>query len=321
MRVGLIGTGVMGVTHARAWQQRPEFLTSVYTPSDKARAFAQQNNLNACHTLEELLRQVDIVDICTPTGQHPGLTRQAAQAGKHVICEKPIALTLTEADEMIQDCQQAGVRLFIAHVLRFFPQYHAAWQQVQAGAVGHPKVLRLTRISAPPAGREWMLDETQSGGVAVDLMLHDLDFARWIAGEVTRVYAVNSRKAGKVVAQANLTHASGAISLIEAAWAAPTGVFRTSIDLAGTTGVIEWSSDTRPPLQWHGSNPIADVLDGPIRPAAAGDPYALQLWHAYDAIQSGQPFLIEPADARADLALALAVNRSVQSGQPVEVSA
>lgn len=320
MKVGLIGTGTMGRTHAQAWAQRSDLgvLSAVYTPSEKARQFAADWGLSACDTLAELLEQVDIVDICTPTPQHCELTLQAAQAGKHVICEKPIALTLADADQMISACAKAGVRLFIAHVLRFFPQYAAAWQQVQAGAIGTPQVLRLSRISAPPSGRSWLLNETESGGVSLDLMIHDLEFARWVAGEVVTVYATASRAGEKVAVQATLSHAGGAISLVEAAWAAPAGIFRTSLDIAGTTGVIEWSSDAPAPLQRHGPAPTA-TPQGAALPALAGDPYALQLWHAYDAIATGQPFLIETADARAALAIALAVQQSIQTGQAVNI--
>lgn len=319
MKVGLIGTGTMGHTHAQAWAQRKGVLSAVYAPSDKARQFAADWGLSACATRPELLEQVDILDICTPTPQHAHLTLQAAQAGKHVICEKPIALTLAEADAMISACAAAGVRLFVAHVLRFFPQYAAAWGQVQAGSIGTPKVLRLSRLSAPPAGRSWLLDEAQSGGPALDLLIHDLDYARWVAGEVERVYATESRAGEKVAVQATLTHAGGSISLIEGGWAAPPGVFRTSLDIAGTAGVIEWSADALPPLRRHGPAPEVATAQGAALPALAGDPYAAQLWHAYDAIGTGQPFLLEASEARAALAIALAVGQSIQTGQAVNL--
>ncbi len=318
-RVGLIGTGLMGTVHAQAWAQRPGVLCAVYALDDRARDFAARFGLIPCATLDDLWAEVDVVDICTPTPSHAEYAVQAARAGKHVLCEKPLALTLEDADPIIAACAQAGVRLFVAHVLRFFPQYAAAQAQVHSGAIDDPRVLRLSRMSSPPSPGSWLLDEAQSGGVPLDLMIHDLDYARWIAGEVTSVYATESRQAGRITVHATLSHIGGAISLIEGGWAAPPGVFRTALDIAGTTGVIEWTSDAVPPLQAHGAVPTTAEQDGAALPdLGADDPYAAELWHAYDALESGQPFLIEPADARAALALALAVRRSIEFGQPVD---
>ncbi|GHF52793.1 putative dehydrogenase [Deinococcus metalli] len=320
-RVGLIGTGVMGSVHAQAWAQRPGVLVAVYTPDERARAFAAQHGLHASPTVDGLLSEVDVVDLCTPTPTHVDYAVQAARAGRHVICEKPLARTLDDADRMIQACREGGVRLFVAHVLRFFPQYRAAWEQVQAGAIGSPRVLRLGRLSSPPPAGSWLLDEAQSGGVPLDLLIHDLDYARWIAGEVRSVCAVEARRGSRVTVHATLTHAGGAVTLVEGGWAAPPGVFRTHLDIAGTAGVIEWTSAAAPPLQAHGVAAPPPEQDGAALPdLGADDPYAAELWHAYDALESGTPFLIEPGDARASLAVALAVGRSIQTGQPVGVT-
>lgn len=321
-RVGLIGVGVMGRVHAQAWAQRPGVLGAVYAPDDHARDLAAHHGALACTTLDNFWSAVDVVDICTPTPTHADYAVQAARAGKHVICEKPLARTLDDADRIIAACQDAGVRLFVAHVLRFFPQYAAAWAQVRSGAVGDPRVLRLGRMATPPTAGSWLLDEAQSGGPALDLLIHDLDYARWIAGDVATVYAAQARRDGCVTVHATLSHTSGAITLVGGGWAAPPGVFRTHLDIAGTTGVIEWTSDAPPPLRSHGITPPAPVQDGAALPdLGADDPYAAELWHAYDCLDTGEPFRIEPADARAALALALAVIRSVASGQPEQVEA
>ena len=321
MRVGLIGAGLMGGVHAQAWAQRPGTLRAVYAPGKAERDFAERWGARACASLEAFWTEVDVVDICTPTPTHAAYAVQAAGAGKHVICEKPLALTLSEADEVISACQAAGVRLFVAHVLRFFGQYRAAWEQVQLGAVGEPRVLRLGRLSTPPAAGSWLLDEAQSGGVALDLLIHDLDFARWVAGEVETVYAAQTRRGERVTVQATLSHVGGAISLVEGGWAAPEGVFRTALDIAGTAGVIEWTSDAAASLQSHGPVTQGAQVGAALPALSADDPYAAELWHAHDQLESGGPFLIEPADARAALQLALALRRSVSSGQAEAVGA
>ena len=140
-----------------------------------------------------LLNDVDVIDICTPTHLHHEMVLQAAAAGKHIICEKPLARTVTQAQEMIRVCRNAGVRLFVAHVVRFFPEYALAKAQVQAGKVGKPAVVRLSRGSYRPKkpSGNWFLDIEKSGGMMLDLMIHDFDYARWISGEVESVFAKN----------------------------------------------------------------------------------------------------------------------------------
>lgn len=340
LRVGLIGAGTMGRVHAEAWQAlaRSDLahsdlvsselvqgsgvpvaeLSAMYTPDDPAREFARRYGLRTCDTLEALFAETEITDLCTPTPSHVELTLAAARAGKHVICEKPIALSLHGGLAMQRGCRAAGVRLFIAQVVRFFPAYRAAQRRVASGEIGSPRVLRLSRVSAPPMPGSWLLDESLSGGVPIDLMLHDLDYARWLAGEVAEVYAVQSRRAGRVMVQASLTHDSGALSLVEAGWAAPSGVFRTSFDLAGTAGVIEWTSDAPSPLTWHGPPPMLPPAspEGASLPSLDGDPYGAQLRHAAAAILSGAEFLVTPDDALSALSLGLAVAQSLASGRP-----
>ncbi len=85
-----------------------------------------------------LLNDVDVIDICTPTHLHYEMVLQAAAAGKHIICEKPLARTVTQAQDMIRACRTAGVKLFVAHVVRFFPEYALAKAQVDQGKVGKP---------------------------------------------------------------------------------------------------------------------------------------------------------------------------------------
>ncbi|WP_420595602.1 Gfo/Idh/MocA family protein [Deinococcus sp.] len=316
LRVGLIGAGLMGQTHADAWKRVPDALVANLTLDDTARKLGERYSLKGYGTLAELFAEVDIVDLCTPTPTHLELTLAAARAGCHVICEKPAALTVADAVTMQRGCQGIGVRLFIAQVLRFFPQYRAVKAQLDSGALGTPRVLRLSRVSPPPTSGSWLLDEHQSGGVPLDLMVHDLDYARWLAGDVAQVYAVQTRQEGKVMVQATLSHAGGAISLVEGGWAAPPAIFRTSLDVAGTLGAAQWNSDAPAALRRHGSAPLPDQV-GAALPALDGNPYADQLQHAYTAIRDDTPFLVSADDAVAAVALGQAVQQSILSGQTV----
>ena len=325
MRVGVVGAGTMGVMHAAAWTQTGATLVGIYSLRDGPE-LANRYGAEVFECYEDLLKAVDLVDLCVPTDLHPSLTVLAAEAGKHVVCEKPLALSIAEGEAMIAACEQAGVRLFIALVVRFFPQYRAAQQLVAAGQLGTLGVLRLRRAAFQPYKEvdNWFLDEVRSGGMVVDLMIHDFDYARWLAGPVTQVYAQSARAQAPDslgdYALVTLRFASGAMALIEGAWANPPGVFRTSFDLAGSEGLIEWSSDdtatVRTFLQPSASQAAAVGL--PLAPLPE-DPYTTQIKHVYRALMTGEPFAVTPQDSLEALRIALAARESLRAGQVVKL--
>ena len=322
MRVGIVGTGTMGEVHAVAWQAIGVQLAGCSSSnSAQAQAFAERYHTHSFPNYSELLNNVDIVDICTPTATHKPLVLAAAKAGKHVICEKPIALTVEDAQAMIDACQ--GIRFFVGMVLRFFPQYRSAKQLVVAGRIGEPGVLRLKRVSYVPQNPEaWYFNEALSGGMVVDLMIHDFDYARWLVGEVERVFALKTQtdSGSAQYIQAVLRLKSGAIALIEGGWAYPPGVFRTGFDLSGTDGLIEWSSDQPSPLITFFPPKVEETASvGLPTSGLADDPFAAELRHAYQSIQSGAPFEVTAEDALEALRISLAVKKSVETGKPVQL--
>jgi myo-inositol 2-dehydrogenase / D-chiro-inositol 1-dehydrogenase len=326
MRVGIAGTGTMGEVHAKAWREAGAELAG-FTSLRLAQAedLAQRFGGRAYAEYAELVDKVDLVDICTPTFLHQPMAVEAAAAGKHVVCEKPIALTIEDGQAMIDACAAAGVRFFVGMVLRFFPQYRVAQELVAGGKIGQLGVLRLKRVAYVPMKLldNWYIDEKQSGGIVLDLMIHDFDYARWLAGEVDRVFA----RRGSVVSgpaeylQAIIRFQNGAMALIEGGWANPPGVFRTSFDLSGSDGLIEWSSDQAVPIQTHFPSaessaasvglPLAELSD---------DPFAAEILHAYQAIRTNTPFAVTAEDALEALRIALATKASLSTGKPVSLA-
>jgi myo-inositol 2-dehydrogenase/D-chiro-inositol 1-dehydrogenase len=325
MRVGIVGSGVMAEVHAAGWRTtEAELVGCTSAHLEQAARLAERFGFAVYPGYGELLEAVDLVDICVPTHLHRAMVLQAAGAGKHVICEKPIALTLEDGQEMIEACERAGVRLFVAMVVRFFPQYRLARELVARGQIGGLGVMRLKRVSYPPQKSDdnWYFDESRSGGMVVDLMIHDFDYARWLGGEVERVFARLSRAEGGIqqYAQVILRFKSGPMALVEGGWAYPPGVFRTAFDLSGTDGLIEWSSDEHAPVRsfmLHRSGEAASV--GLPVSGLAEDPYALELQHAYRSIQTGAPFEVSAQDALEALRIALAARESIATGKPVSL--
>ena len=325
MRVGIVGAGFMGQTHAQSWAATQAQITAIHAATpESTHKLARAYSAAACPSLDDLLRQVDVVDICTPTHTHHPIALKASQAGKHIICEKPLARTATQGQEMLNACAQAGVQLLVAHVLRFFPEYAAARAEVEVGAIGDVAVVRLTRCSFQPwAGTDhWLLEEAKSGGMVLDLMIHDFDYARWIAGEVDSVFARSVRgrqpDAKGDYCLAILNHAGGAVSNIEGGWAYPKPIFRTALEIAGSGGLIEHPAESSNPLGIYidQHDETATDIAAPPSPLAE-DPFTTQIKHFYDVLANGASPVVTAEDALAALQIGLAAVQSTKSGNPV----
>ncbi|MEU6763221.1 Gfo/Idh/MocA family oxidoreductase [Streptomyces sp. NPDC046853] len=256
MRIGLIGAGGIARAHLPGWLELGARV-GVYTVDGSAEKLAAEyagRDVVAAGSLGELLADCTAVDICTPTPTHKELALAAVAAGRHVICEKPLALNAADAEEIAAAAEAAGVRLHPAHVVRYFPAYAAMQRAVASGELGDLAVLRFTRGGARPQWAPWFADPAQSGGVIMDLMVHDIDIARWIAGDVIRVHAqtrgvehaTGAAQAEVVSATAVLTHASGVISHITGLWGLADQQFRTTFRVAGSDGLLRHDSTSVP---------------------------------------------------------------------------
>jgi predicted dehydrogenase len=329
MKVGIIGVGFMGATHLQAWTATPAQIAGLSAePAAEAEPFGAQYGCKVYPNWEALVPEVDVVDICTPTHLHYEMAMRAAASGKDIVCEKPLALTVEQAREMVAACRRAGVRLLVGHVVRFFPEYALAKAAVAGGEIGRPGVIRLHRGSyrpKKPAGN-WFLDEAKSGGILMDLMIHDFDYARWIAGDVTRVFA---RKitgghpdAPVDYGLAILTHKNGALSHIAGAWAYPPPTFRTSLEIAGDRGLIQFDSDGTMPIHNLTVKPPGDAPDVAIpRSPLAESPYLTQIKEFYQALVHDRPARVSGEDGLAAVQIARAAIQSAQTGAAVDLEA
>ncbi|MEM6284971.1 MAG: Gfo/Idh/MocA family oxidoreductase [Chloroflexota bacterium] len=330
MKVGILGAGSMGYAHAPGWQATDADIVGVYaTDAAKSADLAGKLGGRAYDSFEALLADVDAIDICAPTHLHKGMVLEAAEAGKHIFCEKPIALNVEDGLEMIRACETAGVRFFVGMVLHFFPEYISMKTAIGDGAIGEPKVIRMTRASYRPQRPtdDWFMDETKSGGMMIDLMIHDFEMSRWLAkGEVVRVYAKTVRNNNPDVLAdhglAILRFDNSAMAHIEGSWAYPVPMFSVRAEVAGDNGLIEWDSDKTAPIAAHlhrTENNAGDVAL-PLSPLSE-DPWAAEVRHFYNALVNGTPFRVTPLDALRGLQIALAARESAKTGLPVELKA
>ncbi len=320
-RVGIIGTGFMGEVHTAAWRAIGSAPSAVLARSTTLRpAYLGNLEVDIYDDLQEFLAAVDIVDICAPTHLHAEFALAVAAAGKPAICEKPLSLSVDEGLEVIRAFERAGVHLHVGHILRYSPEYTAARQAVEAGRIGEPAVLRLSRLSfAPERGQaSWFQDDSKSGGIAFDLMIHDLDYARWIAGEVVSVFAKSAPKS-RGHAIAILKHAGGAITHIESSWSSPAPEFRTSFEIAGEHGILGFSSGETTPLTLRLHEERNDSSTGLGDMSLAANPFELELQNFLEVVDGTAHPAITPRDALAAVQLAAAVRQSARTGQPVRI--
>lgn len=269
---------------------------------------------------------VDAVCITTPTFTHAEIAVAAARAGKHVLCEKPMALTLVEADRMIEEATAAGVVLQIGFMRRFDPAFLEARRLIEAGRIGRPMVIRsLTR--GPGLPPRWACDPRRSNGMLAEVNSHDFDAVRWMAGaEVTRVYAETAATKRPDLleefpefydaATVTLRLADGSLAMIEGACPVDYG-YDARMEVLGTEGVLRIGdldhgavvTCTRS-LGVH-SAPFASWRDR-FREA-----YIAEARHFAARVRGEAAPVATGLDGRRALEVTLAANRSSRLGTPV----
>lgn len=284
-------------------------------PSAPVQAFRDFEELAACP-------DVDAVAVTTPTTVHPDASIAALRRGKHVICEKPMALSAAECDRMLAAARTGGATLMIEQCVRFFPQYELIKRYVEEGRLGRVSYASLQRLASPPSHsrQDWMLDGRQSGGALFDLHVHDVDFAQQLLGVPRRIYARGSRgqSGGIDHVSAAWTFDSGAYALVEGGWSlhAP-WPFDMAITVRGERATMHWTASRgNDVLLYEGG---AEPRRLPC-PAEGGTP---RLIHYFvDCLVAGAPVARCTAEsARLSIALTEVEQRSLETGSVVEIEA
>jgi predicted dehydrogenase len=324
----LVGLGFIGQIHLRSWRALGVEPVALRPPEpvDPARL----DGLFLHDDVPSLLRDVEIVDVCSPPAFHAEMVAAAAAAGRHAICEKPLALTPAEVARMRDACAAAGTQLLPAHAVRYFAEYRAIQRAVAAGAIGRVGVVRLARESYMPSGGVggWLFDKALSGGIVFDLMIHDIDFALWLAGPVREVFAQGIAVRGRGLEDhvyAVLTHASGALTHVTASWAQVAPVFATRVEVAGSEGLLTYDSEAAEAEVWRrhhaAAAPVAITgLPGSIGDSAADDdPFVAELRDFALAIRTGSRPRVAAREAEEAVRVAAAAAESLGSGLPARV--
>ncbi|MFW6156395.1 MAG: Gfo/Idh/MocA family protein, partial [Armatimonadota bacterium] len=262
---------------------------------------------------------LDLVDICTPTYLHAEMTVAALGAGSHVVCEKPMARTVSQCDEMTAAAKKTGNMLFIAQCIRFWPEYEVLAGMVESGKLGEIGAARFVRQSPTPgwASEGWLMDPELSGGALLDLHIHDVDFILSIFGKPNAVLAqgTNIVSEGAPVDHVDTQYIyDDFVCTAQGGWVMPDSYpFDMGFQVLGTEGLVEFSVNNDPMLQWY-------PFDGePSTPDyEPGTGYENELAYFVECVESGTaPERVTPVSARESVRVVMAEASSMAEREKV----
>jgi scyllo-inositol 2-dehydrogenase (NAD+) len=331
--VAVVGAGRVGSVHAAnltEYVPDAKVTTVIDGDGEAAGRLAKRIGRGECHaTLEAALEGADFdaVVISTPTFTHRDLAVRAAEGGKHVFCEKPMALTVEECDDMISTAEGSGVVLQIGFMRRFQAEFVEAWRRISAGVIGEPMLIKsLTR--GPGLPPPWAWDLRKSNGMLAEVNSHDFDCVRWLVGsDVERVYVETANKKGAARgvesldfydnAVVSLRFACGAIGTIDGTCPADYG-YDARVEVVGSEGLLVIGDLC--------GQPIVEARDrevGSVTPLHRSWPERFEQGYRDEirsfvavALNSGQP-TVTGEDGRHAVRAVLAANRSWMEERPV----
>lgn len=300
MRLAVVGFGFMGGVHVKALASVPSVELAGIVSRKKADSTATHYP-----NLEDALAEpsIDAVDLCLPTDMHESATIAALRAGKHVLVEKPMALSFESCQRMIAEAESAKRILMVAHVLRFFPAYRALQDAVDARELGPIRSAFFRRRCAQPGWSEWITDKSRTGGGAFDLLIHDVDMALRLFGRPQAISATGYEdvSAGVDAISARFYYDQLEVEITGGWMFAGAFPFSMEYTVLGQTGLLDYNSESRP-LQRYGQRQGSEPLE-----QFMSDGYAAEIEYFAKCCQSGeQPSLCTPASSAESVRLALA---------------
>ena len=333
VRIGLVGLGAMGGSHLAAFREMPDVEVAAVCDVDPGRLTdgraveanidsgagetARISDLQTYEDFSRMLRRADIdaVDICTPTYLHARMAVRALKRGRHVFCEKPLALKASDARKAVREAQAAGRLLMVGHVLRFWPEYLMLKEMLDSGRYGRLRGAKFWRWGGVPGwgSRGWFQQTRLSGNAAMDLHVHDTDTVLWLFGVPLKV-----RSRGTVTPDGGVdyiwTHYeydSDAVIVSEGGWLPGKVPFAMGATLVFERACVDYHMLREPTVSVY---PAGGPAEHPPVPAGRG--YADELRYFIECVRDGRPPDRAPArEAALAVAVAEAEVRSVKTGR------
>jgi predicted dehydrogenase len=339
INVGIVGLGFMAATHIKAYRQLADArIVALCNPSgrhldgdfsgisgnvgDNAPVKLDMSQVKSFRNYSMMLADpaVQLIDICAPTPAHAELAIAALKAGKHVLCEKPLARTSTQARQIVEATSKAETFFMPAMCIRFWPEW--AWVKKAIDDKTFGKVLgaRFRRVAQPPGwGHQHFFSGEKSGGALLDLHIHDVDFVQFCFGRPRAVYATGYSKFSGAIDHvvAQYLVASGAAVCAEGSWAMTEGfgfsmAYTVNFENATADYDIARGADALKLFE-NGKGPRTIQCEG-------GDGYVGELKHLLESIRAGRPPTVVTAqDGQSAVEICEAEERSIKTGLVVSL--
>lgn len=337
VKVAIVGAGFMGGTHAEVYRNLNKAKLRAIVDSDleKTELLADKYRATAYSSLEELSGQEDIdaIDICLPTYLHKEYVIKAARLGKDILCEKPIALTVKDAEEMIQAVKKAKVKLMIAQVIRFWQEYVILKRIHQTGELGRLLNITLTRLASTPtwAWDNWLADIKRSGGALLDLHIHDTDYLLYLLGKpLSLVSRLSPARLKYAHVFTTFTFPDKVTAFAEGGWDMPDNFpFTMAYTALFEKGVVEFNSRNEKTLAIY--RPGKEIEYPPVKPEleakTSGEGnitdlggYFSEIKYFIDCLENNEePTKASAQSARDSLEIVLNEMKSADSGKVIEM--
>jgi myo-inositol 2-dehydrogenase/D-chiro-inositol 1-dehydrogenase len=331
IKLGLIGAGRIGRVHAENISHRipaAQIVAVADAILEAAQKCAADYHIpSVAPTPQQIFddKSIEAVVICSSTDTHAQFIEQAAHAGKHIFCEKPIALDLATIDQALAAVEQRGVKLQIGFNRRFDPNFKQARELVAAGKVGTPHLVRITSRDPAPPPLEYI---KVSGGIFLDMTIHDFDMARYLINdEVEEIFVAGAvlvdpaiGAAGDVdTAMITLRYRGGAIGTIDNSRRAVYG-YDQRVEVFGSAGGIVVANNTSHQAVYSNAEGVHSALPLYFFLERYTEAYVAEIKAFIEAIQHDTPPPVSGLDGRIPVVMGLAARKSHQENRPVKLS-
>ena len=326
----ICGAGFMGKTHAAAYQKLgiARVAGLIEENEESGKSFCAKFECKPYSSLAHAFTggEIDIVDVCLPTFLHEQFALEALAAGKHVLLEKPMTLTLESAKRIVSAAKASKQAFMMGQVLRFWPEYVKAKQLLDSGALGKATLVSAYRLAQHPNWSPWFSDAGKSGGGLYDLMMHDVDYVNHLFGPAKTVYAVGQKSPHGAWndVTASFEFSSGANAVVESQFNMSGGYpFSMGLRVMGDVGTVEFkfsagfnledrdSAVNSFVLYANGHDPSAVEIEHP-------DGYEEELKYFVDCVEKGiKPSTVTPDSSLDTMRMIDAVHRSLESKEKI----
>ncbi|RCW42074.1 inositol 2-dehydrogenase [Paenibacillus prosopidis] len=331
INIGIIGAGRIGKIHADNILRFPNAKITAISDlfaGPELEAWAAERGIGiVTKNSDDIMSNPDIdaVFICSSTDTHVPLIKQAAQANKHIFCEKPVSMDISQTEEALEAVKAAGVKLQIGFNRRFDHNFKRVREHVQGGTIGEPHLIKITSRDPNPPGEDYI---KVSGGLFMDMAIHDFDMARYLSGsEVEEVYAqgqvlvdpVFSKYGDIDTAIITLRFRNGALGVIDNSRKAVYG-YDQRVEVFGSKGSVTVAND-------HPNSAVVSTAEGIVSDKPLhffleryNGAYVDETQQFIESLLNGKPLVVDGNDGLQAEKIALAAKLSVSLNRPVKLS-